>query len=125
MGHVVLVYAGAALVSAWGVAHALPVGRVVPGFEPLTDDNRRVLTMVWIAEALTLVFVGVVAALAAQAAAAGEHTGRVVCSACAGMLVVSAAWTRATGGRTKILPMRLCPLVKTAAAALIWLGAWS
>ena len=125
MGHVGVVYVGAAMTGAWGVAHALPVRRVVAGFEPLTDDNRRVLTMVWIAEALTLVFIGVVAALAAASGIAGERTGRIVCSACAGMLMMSAVWTRVTGGRTKILAMRLCPLVKTVAAALIWLGAWS
>jgi hypothetical protein len=125
MGHSGVVYVGAAMVGAWGVAHALPVRRVVAGFEPLTDDNRHVLTMVWIAEALSLVFIGVVAALAAASAMAGDRPARSVCSACAGMLIVSAAWTRVTGGRTKNLAMRLCPLVKTVAAALIWLGAWS
>jgi hypothetical protein len=124
MGSSGLIYAGACIAAAWGGAHALPVRRVVAGFEPLTEENRRILTMAWIAEALTLVFLGVLAAVVAPAAAAGDQMGRLVCSACAGMLIVMAVWTRLTGGRTGRLAMRVCPLVKTVAAALLWAGAW-
>ncbi len=124
MGHTALVYAGAGVAAAWGVAHALPVRRVVAGFAPLTEDNRRILTMAWISEALALLFVGVIGALAAPAAASGDRLGRLVIVACAGMLLVMAAWTRVTAGRNRQLAFRLCPLVKTVAAALLWVGAW-
>jgi hypothetical protein len=124
MDNAVLIYAGAGVAVAWGIAHALPVRHVVAGFEPLSEANRRILTMAWVSEAMTLVFIGVLALLAAPVVSAGGPLGRRVCAACAGMLVVMAVWTRLTGGRTRQVGMRLCPLVKTGAAALLWAGAW-
>ena len=38
------------------------------------------------------------------------------------MLVVMAVLSQMTGARTAILPMRLCPYVKTAVAILFFLG---
>ncbi len=40
----------------------------------------------------------------------------------AGMLVVLAVLSQLTGARTAILPMKLCPYVKTAVAILFFLG---
>lgn len=39
----VLAYAAAGLIGLWGIAHAVPIRRVVAGFAPITTDNRRVL----------------------------------------------------------------------------------
>jgi hypothetical protein len=49
-----IVYVAASLVALWGVAHAIPTAQVVPGFAPITVDNRRVLTQEWLAEAFTM-----------------------------------------------------------------------
>jgi hypothetical protein len=122
MGSAVLIYAGSGLVGLWGLAHIAPVRRVVAVFEPLSLENRRILVMSWVGEGLALVFIGVLGAMMAGSAAAGDDTARLVCRACAGMLIVLALWGRATGGRTTLLPLRVCPLVKTAAAALMWIG---
>ena len=59
----VLLHAGSLVIIAWGIAHIAPTRSVVAGFEPLTRDNRLVLTMEWVAEGLTLVFIGVLALL--------------------------------------------------------------
>jgi hypothetical protein len=56
----ILLYAASALVSAWGLAHLVPTRAVVAGFGPISVDNRRVLTMEWVAEGITMLFVGVV-----------------------------------------------------------------
>jgi hypothetical protein len=117
-----LVYAGSVLIGVWGLAHIAPVGRVLAGFEGLSADNRRIVLMSWVSEGLGLVFVGVLGALMAAGAAEGDATARLVCRVSAGLLLVLALWGRATGGRTRFLAMRLCPLVKTTAAALLWLG---
>jgi len=53
-----LVDAGGALTILWGTAHLYPTRKVVRGFEPITTDNRRILTMEWIAEAILLIFTG-------------------------------------------------------------------
>jgi hypothetical protein len=49
-----LVYAAAILVSLWGVAHLVPTRSVVAGFGSISLDSRRVLTMEWMAEGLTM-----------------------------------------------------------------------
>jgi shikimate 5-dehydrogenase len=50
----VLAYIAAALIGAWGIAHAAPTKRLVAGFAPITVDNRRVLTQEWLAESFTM-----------------------------------------------------------------------
>ena len=50
----VLAYLAAGLVALWGVSHAIPTRQVVAGFEPITRDNRLVITQEWLAEAFTM-----------------------------------------------------------------------
>jgi hypothetical protein len=38
------------------------------------------------------------------------------------MLIIMAAWTLMTGARTSIIPIKICPAVKTICAVLLWLG---
>ena len=113
-----LLYTGSAIIFAWGVAHIVPTKSVVAGFEPLTRDNRLVLTMEWIAEGLTLAFIGVLGVL--MTALVGPETAgaAVAYRACAGMLVVLAAWTALMGARTAVVMFKICPVVKTAVAAM-------
>ncbi len=50
----VLAYVAAAGIALWGVAHAVPTGRVLAGFAPVTADSRRVVLQEWLAEAFTM-----------------------------------------------------------------------
>ena len=117
----ILLAVGSAVPVLWGVAHIIPTKAVVAGFGPLSADNRRILTMEWVAEGLTLVFLGVLTGLMLLLAPAGGASLLVYRSAAA-MLVVMAAWTAFTGARTPILPMKLCPFVKGAAALCLLFG---
>jgi len=74
--------------------------------------------MEWVAEGLTLVFIGALTALAAVVGGVRAPVPVLVCRSCAVMLLVMAAWSLLTGARTSVLPMKLCPAVKTAVAAL-------
>ena len=113
-----LLYAASATITLWGIAHLFPTNKVVRGFGPISQANRRILTMAWVSEALALCFVGVLVALATW-----QQAGSVVlCRACAAFLVVLAGLTLFTGGRTAVLPIKLCPMVKLAAALLLWAG---
>jgi hypothetical protein len=47
-------YMAAALAALWGVAHLLATRSVVSGFGDLTVDNRRIITMEWIVEGVSL-----------------------------------------------------------------------
>jgi hypothetical protein len=112
-----LAFAAAGLVALWGVAHVVPTRQVVGGFREITRDNRLVLTMEWVAEALAMWLVGALVAVVAVAGAGG--TARLVYRVCAGFLVVLAAWTTVTGARTPVIWFRLCPVVLAVATSLL------
>jgi hypothetical protein len=122
MINLTLIVSGGVLILAWGSAHIFPVQGVVKGFGGLSPDNRQILLMEWVAEGLTLVFLGVLVLSLASTSGRFSPAAILVYRLVAGMLLVMAAWTQATGARTAILPIKLCPWVKTACAAAIGLG---
>jgi len=117
-----MLYAGSALVTVWGVAHLAPTRGVVKGFGGISQDNQRIITMEWLAEGLALCFIGLLALSIAATAGPDAPVARSVYRACAAMLVAMAALTAMTGARTALLPMKLCPLVKTTGAVLLFVG---
>lgn len=118
----VLVYFGAVAILVWGLGHLMPTRAIVAGFGRLTPDNSRIITMEWIAEGLTLCFIGLLAVLVAPQVADGGAAATVVLRACAGMLVALALLSGFTGARTSSFPMKLCPFVKSAVAVLFVAG---
>ncbi len=42
----------AGIIGVWGVAHVIPTVAVVSGFGTISIENRRVITLEWLAEAL-------------------------------------------------------------------------
>ncbi len=122
MSSLILLYTGSIVIMVWGVAHIIPTKGVVAGFGKLSRDNSRIITMEWIAEGLTLVFIGALTLAVTILAGRDDPGAIVVYRACALMLVVMAGLTLATGARTKIIPIKVCPFVKTAVAILLFLG---
>jgi len=120
-----LLTTGASVFFLWGLGHLVPTRSIVNGFGEISGDNRRIITMEWIIEALTLCFLGVLVALMTWTLGAGHVGTVVVARAPAAMLFVLAAVSAATGAKTSILPMKLCPLVKSVAAGLIIAGTLS
>lgn len=118
----VLLYIGSGMIIPWGISHIIPTPGVVKGFEPLTPDNRKIITMEWVAEGLTLCFLGVLVLLTAILYGVGDAAATFVYRASAVMLFIMAAWTALTGARTSIFPIKICPVVKTTAGLLILLG---
>ena len=117
-----LLYTGAAIIFLWGVGHLIPTGNIVKGFGPLSHDNRRIISMEWIAEGMTLCFIGLLVAVTLVLAGPGSQAITIVGRSCALMLFAMAALSAFTGARTSILPMRLCPVVKSVAAVLFLFG---
>jgi len=115
----IFLYGGAGVIFLWGAAHVAATRGVVAGFGELSADNRKIITMEWLAEGLALCFVGVLVVLTRLLAGSA---GRVVYVAAAGFLLVLAALSSFTGARTRTVPMKLCPYVKTAVAAAFVLG---
>jgi hypothetical protein len=117
-----LLYAGGLLIWLWGAGHLVPTQKIVAGFGELTEDNRRIVTMEWIAEGMTLGFLGLLAIVVTLLAQGNGALAVVVYRCIAVMLLAMAGLSLATGARTSILPMKLCPVVKTVAAVLLIAG---
>jgi hypothetical protein len=78
--------------------------------------------MEWIAEGLTLVFIGALTLAVTLITGRRDPGAIVVYRGCALMLAVMAGLTLATGARTKIIPIKVCPFVKAAVAILFVVG---
>ena len=117
-----LLYVGSGLIFVWGVAHIVPTRPVVRGFGEISEENRRIITMEWIAEGLTLCFIGALVLLLTAFKGAQSAACIFVYRAAAVMLLIMAGLTAATGARTSIVAIKICPFVKTAVAVLFILG---
>ena len=117
----IFLYLGALLPVVWGIAHLFPTRGVVAGFGEITEDNRHIITMEWIVEGVSLIFIGI---LVAAITLFGEGTvaATLVNWLCAGFLVVMAGISLFTGFKVNIFFFKLCPILFTAAAVLIVMG---
>ena len=116
-----LLYLASLLTVIWGVAHLFPTKNVVKGFGDISLDNRRVITMEWINEGATLIFIGVLTA-AVTLVDPTSLVARTVYWLAIGMLVVLSIISLFTGFKVNFLPYRLCPIIFTGSAILIFLG---
>jgi len=118
----ILLYVGSIVIILWGVSHIVPTQSVVAGFGSITDENQLIITMEWVAEGLTLCFIGILVLYVTLRAGSVNPVSVIVYRASALMLLVMAVWTGLTGARTSIIPIKICPIVKTAVAILFISG---
>jgi len=78
--------------------------------------------MEWVAEGLTLCFIGVLVILTNILGGTTNEVSRVVFRISGGMLLVMAIWTALTGAKTSNVPTKICPFVLTAVAILLVIG---
>ncbi len=72
--------------------------------------------MEWIAEGLTLSFIGSIVFLVTILGGTENLISKAVYLSSAAMLIVLAVLSSLTGARTSIIPMTICPLIKAAVA---------
>ena len=118
----ILLYIGSAIIFIWGIAHIIPTKSVVKGFGEISEDNTKIITMEWVAEGITLCFIGLLVLLVTAIVGSQNPVSTLVYRISAGMLVVMAMWTSLTGARTSVVPIKICPIVKTAVAILFIIG---
>jgi hypothetical protein len=121
MTQTILLYMGAALPALWGIAHLFPTRSVVRGFGEITLDNRRIITMEWIIEGVSLVFIGLLVAVVTFIDPLSD-VSKAVYGLSVGGLAVLAGVSVFTGYRINFIPFRLCPFIFTGSAAMILLG---
>jgi hypothetical protein len=117
----VMLYLAAIFTLLWGISHLFPTRSIVKGFGTISIDNQRIITMEWIVEGVSLIFIGVLVAVVTII----DHTNSVskaVYILSANVLLVLALVSLFTGFRIKFLPFRLCPIIFTVSAILIIVG---
>jgi hypothetical protein len=117
----VLAYIGAAFIAFWGVSHLFPTKNVVAGFGDISADNRNIITMEWVVEGVTLIFIGALVATVTLVDAASQVTRGVYWLTIVGLNALSVV-SLFTGFKVKFLPFKLCPVIFTTASILILLG---
>jgi len=120
----VLAYLGAALITAWGTAHAIPTRQVLAGFNPVSPDNRRIIQQEWLAEAITMW--GLAAVIIAATAAGGTNADARawVYRAVSALLIALAALTALTGARTPVIWFKICPVVLAVTAVMLLIASF-
>ena len=117
----ILLYLGAVLTALWGIAHLFPTKSVVRGFGDISLDNRRIITMEWIIEGVSLLFIGVVVATGTYL----DHTSTISLAIywlSFVMLNVLSVISLFTGFKVAFLPFKLCPIIFTGSSILILIG---
>jgi hypothetical protein len=117
-----LLYIGSAVIFLWGVGHLIPTRNVVADFGEISIDNRRIITMEWLIEGLALCFLGLLVAISAAVLGPQEFATQLISRLAGGMLLALAGVSLFTGARTPVLPMKLCPVVKTAVATMFFIA---
>ena len=118
----VSIYIGSIIITLWGIAHITPTRSIVKGFGEISVDNRRIITMEWIAEGLTFIFIGLLVFLVTYLGESHNYISHIVYKTSAVMLIIMAILSIFTGARVAIVPMRICPIVKICVTALFFLG---
>jgi uncharacterized membrane protein YwaF len=117
----ILIYASGILTLLWGIAHLFPTAGVVRGFGDISSDNKLIITMEWIVEGLTLIFLGVLAIVITKTDTESKLAKNVYILL-VGMLFSLAILSLFTGFRVKFLPFKLCPIIFSVSAILIIIG---
>ena len=123
MTNVILLHIGAGLTALWGIAHLFPTKSVVEAFGEISMDNKRILTMEWIVEGVSLIYFGVVVSTVTfidPVSTVAKGTYVVAALALTSFAVVSLF----TGFRVSFVAFKLCPLIFGLSAALVLIGAF-
>lgn len=121
MNNQVLLYSGAVLTAIWGVAHLFPTSSVVKGFGEISTHNKRIITMEWITEGVSLIVIGVLVATVTAIDSASVVSRAVYVVSGIGLLIFAAV-SLFTGFRVAFLPFKLCPFIFSVSSILILLG---
>jgi len=117
----VLLMIGAVLTALRGIAHLFPTTSVVAGFGEISTDNRLIITMEWIVDGVSLIFVGILVGAVTLIDRTAPIAGLVYFLS-AGILVVLAVVSLFTGFKVSFLPFKLCPAIFGLSAVLFIVG---
>jgi hypothetical protein len=118
----ILILIGGFLTAVWGIAHLLPTKNVVEGFGEISVDNARIITMEWVNEGLTLIFIGLLTIAVTLVSKGNNKVTKMVYLLSFIMLEAMAILSLFTGFNIDFLPYKLCPIIFTVSGLLILQG---
>ncbi|MHA1199543.1 MAG: hypothetical protein ACTSQF_09480, partial [Candidatus Heimdallarchaeaceae archaeon] len=99
----ILLYIGSALIIVWGIAHLFPTKSIVNGFGEISKDNKLIITMEWIAEGISFIFIGILVLLVTKFGVESELVPRLVYWISSGALIGMAVLSIFTGARLPVI----------------------
>ncbi|UCF81983.1 MAG: hypothetical protein JSV50_12285 [Desulfobacteraceae bacterium] len=119
----VLLYLGSAFLLLWGISHLFPTRSVVKGFGDISVDNKRIITMEWIIEGVSLIFIGALVSSVTYIDYTNVISQTIYWISFV-MLNALSVISLLTGFKVNFLPFKLCPVIFTTSSILILLGAY-
>lgn len=121
MINLILLYTGAFFTAVWGIAHLFPTKSTVEGFGKISQDNQHIITMEWIVEGVSLIFIGVLVTVV-TIIDRSSLVSKAIYWVCFAELNVLSIVSLFTGFKVNFLPFKLCPVIFTTSSILIILG---
>lgn len=116
-----LLFIGGALTLLWGISHLFPTSGVIKDFGNISFDNKMIITMEWITEGMTLIFLGILTTIVTMIDSKSRLSKTIYVSISV-MLFALSILSLFTGFRVNFLPYKLCPLIFSTSAILILIG---
>ncbi|MFW9818245.1 MAG: hypothetical protein ACFFE5_01450 [Candidatus Thorarchaeota archaeon] len=124
MANIILVLIGAILTMLWGITHLFPTKNVVRDFGEISEDNKNIITMEWIIEGMSLIFIGLLVLLISLFGGIDNEVVIYVNVISSIMLFSLAVVSLLTGFKVNFFVFKLCPVIFTASGLLILLGSF-
>ncbi|MBY9016523.1 MAG: hypothetical protein KGD68_12585 [Candidatus Lokiarchaeota archaeon] len=124
MANFILIVIGAILTLLWGISHLIPTKNVVKDFGEISKDNKNIITMEWVFEGFTLIFVGLLVTLIALLGGVENVVSQYVFLFCSVFLFSLAILSLFTGAKVNFIPFKLCPVIFTISGVLILIGTY-
>ena len=121
MTNQIFLYAGAAFVTLWGIAHLFATKGVVTGFGDISEDNKNIITMEWIIEGVAMIFIGILVTTITLIEHNNPISTAVYWVTFGGLNTLSVV-ALLTGFKVNFLPFKLCPIILTSSSILVLLG---
>jgi hypothetical protein len=117
----IFLFIGAAIPLFWGIAHLFPTNSIVKGFGDISPDNKKIITMEWINEGATLIFIGIVVG-AVTYVDYYNAISNLIYTISFFFLNILSVISFMTGFKINYIPFKLCPIIFTGASIMILLG---
>ena len=117
----VILLVGVLTISIWGVMHLISTNRVVKGFGEIFVGNRNIITMEWILEGISLLFIGVVVTVVTLIDPMNIVSKAVIWTSVfeLGLLTIVSLLV---GFKINHIAFKLCPIIFLLSAILLILG---